>query len=43
MPNIIVDANYIIIEGVRIERPSRIAPSHWLAYWETRVLPTQAS
>jgi len=34
MPNVIVDYDKITIEGVVIQRPARISPSDWLAYWE---------
>lgn len=31
---IVIDRNYVIIEGVKIERPTRVAPSQWLWFWE---------
>jgi hypothetical protein len=32
-PSVVVDRNYVLIEGVRVDRPSRIAISQWLNYW----------
>jgi hypothetical protein len=34
MPNIIIDRDKVIIEGIVVYRPSRIAPSQWLRFWE---------
>ena len=33
MPDIIVDRDYVRIEGVIVQRPSRISPSQWLDFW----------
>ena len=38
MPIITYSIHDVVIEGVRIPRPARIAPSQWLRFWE-RVLP----
>lgn len=27
-------ANYVLILGQRVERPSRISPSQWMLHWE---------
>ncbi len=36
---IIIDHDKVEIEGTTILRPSRIAPSQWLAYWELFAAP----
>ncbi len=33
VPSVVVDTNYVVVCGVRVDRPSTIAPSQWLAYW----------
>ena len=35
-PNIDIRPNYVIIEGIRIERPTRLSPSQWLRFWEEK-------
>lgn len=39
MPSILIDRNYIIVEGIKIPRPSRMSPDQWLSYWEACCLP----
>jgi hypothetical protein len=31
-----IHMDYVLIEGHRINRPSRIARSQWILYWEQR-------
>jgi hypothetical protein len=33
-PDLVIDSNYVIIEGYRIDRPSRISVLQWLTVWE---------
>jgi hypothetical protein len=33
VPEIVVTPNDVTVCGVRVERPSSIAPSQWLAFW----------
>lgn len=30
----VVDRNWVEICGYRVDRPARVPPSQWLAYWE---------
>ena len=34
IPQIIVDRNYVVIQGVKVERQSSISPMQWLEFWE---------
>lgn len=34
MLNIDINYNFVIIRGVRVDRPPNISPSDWMAYWE---------
>lgn len=34
---IIIDRDYVIIEGEMVRRPQRIAPSAWLEFWEKAI------
>lgn len=34
MPEIIVNPNNVVIEGIQIARPSRMSVSQWMDYWE---------
>lgn len=39
MISIVTDRDYVVVEGVKIMRPSRISPSAWLAFWESKTNP----
>ncbi len=41
MPDIVIDRNYVIVEGTKVLRPASIAPSAWLAWWESVVEPAK--
>jgi hypothetical protein len=36
-PTITIDHDQVVIEGVVIKRPTSIAPSQWLEFWERAV------
>jgi hypothetical protein len=33
-PDLIIDMDYVIVEGIRINRPSRMSIMQWLDLWE---------
>jgi hypothetical protein len=33
-PGLVIDMDYVIIEGVRINRPRRMSRLQWLRIWE---------
>lgn len=36
-PEITLSHDHIVVEGHRIERPERLSPSQWLAFWEKAI------
>jgi hypothetical protein len=36
IPEIVIHNDYVLICGQRVQRPSAIAPSQWLKFWESR-------
>ena len=32
-PQVTVDRNYVVIQGVRIERQASCSPSEWVEFW----------
>lgn len=30
----VVDRNYVVVAGVRLDRPMRVSPGQWLGFWE---------
>ena len=34
-PQVEIDRNYVVIEGVKIERQVSCSPMQWLEYWES--------
>jgi hypothetical protein len=34
MVDVKIDPNRVVVEGIAIPRPARIAPSQWLEFWE---------
>ena len=34
-PQVEVDRNYVVVQGIRIERQASMSPTQWLEYWET--------
>lgn len=33
----VVDRNYVVVAGVRLDRPMRVSPGQWLGFWEERI------
>ena len=36
-PEIIVEANWVMVCGVQVLRPPSIAPSQWLCFWQRAI------
>jgi len=35
--NIEIDREHVVVEGVKVPRPSSLSPSQWLMFWEDAV------
>ncbi len=37
MLRLTIDRNYVIVEGVKVDRPANLSPSQWLDIWERMI------